>query len=247
MNQVQVFNFKDSKVRTVSQDGNPWWVAKDVCEVLEIAKTTQAIQGLDGDEKLMATIQASGQNRNMWIINEPGLYSLILRSRKPEAKAFKRWIVHEVIPAIRKTGIYVNTDPKAFAEIDELTKAAQLANFLRDQAEVLSSDVNQAIQAHVLELLTGKADHSNAGSSPVVVLPKKQRPVGFSVKEIAAIAGVSFQKASSVARKNGIRCEPYGSWHDYLYNGRIERAFIYNRKGKDALLGLLDVHNLGSS
>ncbi|AYK67140.1 phage antirepressor KilAC domain-containing protein [Bacillus subtilis] len=108
MNQLQkVFNYQDHQVRTVVKDGQPWFVAKDVCEILGIKNATQAVSKLDNDERAMLNI---GRQGNTNIVNEPGLYTLILSSRKPEAKQFKRWITHEVIPAIRKTGGYVAND-----------------------------------------------------------------------------------------------------------------------------------------
>ena len=92
------------KVRTVTIDNEPWFVAKDVCAVLEIKNTTQACQKLDNDERSMFNI---GRQGKVNMVNEYGLNNLILASRKKEAKAFKRWITHEVIPAIRKTGGYI--------------------------------------------------------------------------------------------------------------------------------------------
>lgn len=117
MNELQrVFDYGEKEVRTVLKDGEVWFVASDVCEVLEISKVSQAVGRLDEDEKLMATIQASGQNRVMWIINESGLYSLILTSRKQEAKQFKRWITHDVIPEIRRNGSYSLQVPQTLPE-----------------------------------------------------------------------------------------------------------------------------------
>ncbi len=101
-----MFNYNGNQVRTVVVNGEPWFVAKDVCEILEITWVKDAVEGLDEDEKGRAIIPTPGGNQQMTIINEPGLYSLVLRSRKPEAKQFKRWITHEVLPAIRKTGGY---------------------------------------------------------------------------------------------------------------------------------------------
>ena len=92
------------EVRTVLIDGEPWFVAKDVCEVLGIGNTSQALSYLEDDERGVTTNDTPGGNQQVSIVNESGLYSLILRSRKPEAKLFKRWITHEVLPTIRKTG-----------------------------------------------------------------------------------------------------------------------------------------------
>lgn len=103
-NELSIFNYQENEVRTVTANGEPWFVAADICNILEISNTTRATDGLDNDEKGLHTVNTPGGNQQVSIVNEPGLYSLILRSRKPEAKAFKRWITHEVIPTIRKTG-----------------------------------------------------------------------------------------------------------------------------------------------
>lgn len=113
MNDVTIFR-KDEfgAVRAVTLEGEPWFVAADVCRALGLGNSSMAVSKLDDDEKmtLSLTDSHSGQRggaQMATIINEPGLYALVLSSRKPEAKAFKRWITHEVIPAIRKTGGYI--------------------------------------------------------------------------------------------------------------------------------------------
>ena len=95
------------KIRTLTIDGEPWFVAADVCKALELGNPSMTVERLDADEKGISSIDTLGGKQRMAIINEPGLYSVILCSRKPEAKAFKRWIAHEVIPAIRKYGGYM--------------------------------------------------------------------------------------------------------------------------------------------
>ena len=93
------------QVRSTLIDGEPWFVAADVCQSLEVGNPTMALRRLDADEKALITIEGlSRGNDSVNIVSESGLYSLILTSRKPEAKAFKRWITHEVIPSIRKHG-----------------------------------------------------------------------------------------------------------------------------------------------
>ncbi|MEH7186523.1 phage antirepressor [Bacillus toyonensis] len=106
MKQLQVFNNEElGQVRTVAKGEDVWFVAKDVCEVLEIKNTTQAVQKLDEDEVTMFNIGGLSGNTN--IINESGLYSLIMTSRKPQAKSFKKWVTSEVLPSIRKHGAYM--------------------------------------------------------------------------------------------------------------------------------------------
>lgn len=108
MTNLQVFDGNLGQVRTVLKGEDVWFVAKDVCEVLEIKNTTQAVQKLDEDEVTMFNIGGLSGNTN--IINESGLYSLIMTSRKPQAKAFKKWVTSDVIPTIRKTGAYFQID-----------------------------------------------------------------------------------------------------------------------------------------
>lgn len=111
---LQVFNYNTNDIRTVLIDGEPWFVAVDVCEILDIKNSTHAVKRLDDDERASFKLGLSGGETN--VINEYGLYSLILGSRKVEAKAFKRWITHDVIPAIRKTGTYTR-EPMSQLEI----------------------------------------------------------------------------------------------------------------------------------
>ena len=105
-NEIQIFNNNDfGELRTVEKDGEIWFVAKDVCDALELTNPTMALGRLEDDERAKFNL---GRQGNTNIVNEYGLYSLVLASRKPEAKSFKRWVTHEVLPSIRKTGQYSN-------------------------------------------------------------------------------------------------------------------------------------------
>ena len=111
MNKIMPFAFEDNLVRTIlDKNHEPWFVAKDVCKCLDIGNSRDAVAALDEDEKGVDSIDTHGGAQEMSIISEAGLYSLILRSRKPQAKAFKRWITHEVLPALRRTGSYAMTE-----------------------------------------------------------------------------------------------------------------------------------------
>ncbi|WP_223837368.1 BRO-N domain-containing protein [Bacillus swezeyi] len=149
MNQLQkVFNYQDQQVRTVVKDGEPWFVAKDVCDVLGITDARKSVNLLDEDERNSVPVTDSlGRNQETLIINEPGLYSLILRSRKPEAKQFKRWVTHEVIPTIRKTGSYQMEQPKTQLEIlqgtiNQLVEQDKRMNQLEGQVNNISNIVS---------------------------------------------------------------------------------------------------------
>lgn len=111
MNEIQIFNYQDKQVRTVEKDGEPWWVLKDVCEVLEISHIKDTADRLEKDEVGQTeVIDSLGRKQKTTIINESGLYNVILRSDKPQAKPFRKWVTSEVLPAIRKHGGYLTPE-----------------------------------------------------------------------------------------------------------------------------------------
>lgn len=120
MNELQIFENKEfGKIRVLEKYGEPWFIAKDVCNILELSNTTVSLSRLDEDE--VTKLNLGGLSGETNVVNEYGLYSLILGSRKPEAKQFKRWITHEIIPSIRKNGGYI-------ANQDKLTPEQLIAN-----------------------------------------------------------------------------------------------------------------------
>lgn len=131
MNEVQLFNFENHEVRSLLINSEPWFVGKDVAEVLGYERADNAIRNhIDKEDKLMHQISASGQNRNMTIINESGLYCLVLSSKLPSAKKFKRWVTSEVLPALRKTGQY---------QVKELSGQELMAKALIEAQSVLAA------------------------------------------------------------------------------------------------------------
>lgn len=111
MSDVQLYSFDGNQVRALTdENGEPWFVAKDVCDILGITNSRDAMSSLDDDEKGVANTDTPGGRQNVSIVSEPGLYVLIGKSRKPEAKAFRRWVNHEVLPSIRRHGAYATDD-----------------------------------------------------------------------------------------------------------------------------------------
>ena len=155
-NKMQVFSSQQfGNVRVVERDGEPWFVAADVCKALEIANNRDALTRIDDDEKGVALADTLGGKQEVTIVNEPGLYSLVLGSRKPEAKVFKRWVTHEVIPTIRKTGGYVQAGreeefiERYFPAFSDETKLIMVKD-LRAQVLALKAD-NAKQQAQLAE------------------------------------------------------------------------------------------------
>nr|DAU07672.1 MAG TPA: repressor domain protein [Caudoviricetes sp.] len=117
MNDLQVFKYQDSEVRTIEMNGEPWFVLKDVCKVLamDVTQLKKTADRLDADEKGRTQITTPGGVQETWVINESGLYNVILRSDKPEAKPFRKWVTSEVLPTIRKHGAYMT--PETLQEV----------------------------------------------------------------------------------------------------------------------------------
>ena len=127
---AKVFNSERfGNVRVVVVDGEPWFVGKDICDALDIGNSRQAMARIDNDEKSSVILNDGSQGRNMGVVNEYGVYSLIMTSRKPEAREFKRWVTHDILPSIRKTGTY--GIPQNYAEALQL--AADQAKQLLEQ------------------------------------------------------------------------------------------------------------------
>ncbi|HHR8091198.1 TPA: BRO family protein, partial [Staphylococcus aureus] len=156
MQELQTFNFEELPVRTLEVDGEPYFIGKDVADILGYANGRDALsKHVDAEDKLTSQIATAGQNRNVTIINESGLYSLIFSSKLENAKRFKRWVTSEVLPTLRKTGAYqVPSDPmqalRLMFEATEQTK--QEIKNVKDDVIVLKE--NQKLDAGDYNFLT---------------------------------------------------------------------------------------------
>nr|DAY03177.1 MAG TPA: repressor domain protein [Caudoviricetes sp.] len=180
MNQLQVFNNTEfGQVRTMVINGSPWFVAKDVCECLGLTKHRDAVSRLDGDERGSVEVDTLGGTQQMAAVNEYGLYSLVLSSRKPSAKAFKRWITHEVIPAIRKHGAYMTgeTLEQALTSPDFLIR---LATELKTEQEARRL-AEQKIEADKPKVLFADSVAASHGSILVGELAKLLNQNGIDI------------------------------------------------------------------
>lgn len=148
MNELQIFNYHDTPLRTVEKDGELWWVLKDVCEVIGITKHTNVAARLEDDEKGACLMGTPSGQQNMIIINEPGLYNVILRSDKPEAKDFKRWVTHEVLPTIRQRGSYALAQAQPMSPAQLIAAQAQLLVDMEKRMEEMQSQT-LALEAKV--------------------------------------------------------------------------------------------------
>lgn len=133
-NNLQTWNYENSEIRTVEKDGEPWWVLADVCKVLEISNSRNVSSRLETDEKGVTLVDTLGGTQQMTVINESGLYAVILRSDKPQAKPFRKWVTNEVLPSIRKHGAYM-TDQTLEQALTSPDFLIQLATQLKEEKE----------------------------------------------------------------------------------------------------------------
>lgn len=203
MSNLQIFkNAQFGEVRVIMKGNEPWFVAIDACRILDIANPTDALKRLDEDERARFNLGRQGETN---IVNEPGLYSLVLGSRKPEAKEFKRWLTHEVIPAIRETGSYELPKSKPHGE--------RLAS-VNNAVKILLPLLKQAGCDSKIQLLTAKSLYEKSG----VVLPIeiKAEKKYYDTKYIARQCGIytkankpAYQAVSMILKKLDIREDQY--------------------------------------
>jgi prophage antirepressor-like protein len=247
---VTLFEFERMVVRVVFIDGNPWWVAKDVCDILSLGNVTEALRGLDEDELTSVILKSGGQSREMKVINEPGLYSLILRSRKPEAKRFKRWVTHELLPTIRKTGSYAlpGVDPSKSGRKEELAEkrlaimernancrmAKMILKGMDAFRDVMTKESKTVFMAKYGELVTD-ADLTR-------LLPRSAEPM-YSATDIGKECGVSAQVVGKVANSHHLKGPAgedgeYGYWirSKSRYSSKEVNTFVYNERGREWFL-----------
>ena len=129
---IQKFQFETLPLNVIDKAGEPWFIAKEVCEILELSTTSRAVENLDDDEVSKThTIDSLGRNQEVLIISESGLYTLIIRSNKPKAKEFRKWVTGVVLPSIRKTGGY------ALQEVSHMDNKALYEKIISLQEEVI--------------------------------------------------------------------------------------------------------------
>lgn len=222
------------EVRTLNIENEPWFVAADVCKALDIINSRDAVARLDDDERntVVLTDGIPG-NPNKTVVNEPGLYTLVLGSRKPEAKAFKRWITHDVIPSIRKNGEYKIT-PAQQNRLDIMernSRAREASLWLRISAQVKSDTYRQVCASYASTVLAGRE---------VIPLPQTTQH-HYSATEIGKMFGVSKQAIGNLANTYGMKTDEYGAWyHDKSpYSAKEVDVFKYNDRAVQRFRDLL--------
>lgn len=233
-NNIVAFHYEEQQVRTIEKNGEPWFVGKDVADILGYTDTAQAVRKhIDDEDKGVVEMTTPGGKQNMVIINESGLYSLILSSKLPTARAFKRWVTSEVLPAIRKTGEYKIT-PAQQNRLDIMernSRAREASLWLRISAQVKSDTYRQVCASYASTVLAGRE---------VIPLPPSPQH-HYSATEIGEMLGVSKQSIGNLANKHGMKTSEYGAWyHDKSpYSSKEVDVFKYNDRAVERFRVLL--------
>ena len=238
-NALQVFNYtEEHQIRTTLIDGEPYFVAKDVCDVMGIANARDAVSILDDDERNTVGISDGKRgNPNMTVITESGLYALIFRSNKPEAKQFSRWVRKEVLPSIRQSGSYsvhsnINHDELELRRKDLDLRGAQILQNMIDREMFPITPETRTVFAHeVFKLVTGHAY--------LAMLPESTEK-WYTASDIGAQLGISANMVGRIAKANGIKApegesNEFGRWifSKSKYSSREVASFIYSEAGLD--------------
>lgn len=209
MGEVLVFTSEEfGKVRTLFQNNEILFVAADVCKVLDLSNPTKAVSRLDADERANLKLGRQGSTN---VVTEAGLYNLVLASRKPEAKNFKRWITHDVIPQIRKTGQYAAKGRKPLPdEVQQKRAEAMLLNARTRQSKAWMNICDKTTVPEYKRICQQKAAEALAG---VPVLPLEEvKERTYSAADIGKVYGVSAMKIGQLANKHNLKTPQYGKY-----------------------------------
>lgn len=201
MNELKVFNNPEfGKARTVEINGEPWLVGKDVAAALGYQNPQRAIRDhVDEEDKGVTEMVTPGGKQSVPIINESGLYSLVLSSKLPGAKKFRRWVTSEVLPSIRKTGHYT---AKPMTDYQMESIRVRKAQLLERLAKEYDGTYRQVLQAHATKELTGEY------LLPLPYIGEKT----YSAQEIGEKLGISANKVGMLANRNHLKTKQYGAW-----------------------------------
>lgn len=213
MSELKIFNFESNVVRTLTINEEPWFIAKDICDVLEVGNPSQALSRLDDDEKNTIILNEGIGNPQKSIVNEFGLYTLIFSSRKPEAKEFKRWVTHEVLPSIRKTGSYqapMSQEDIMIATLENQKEIKQRLNNVTSDVEGLKKEIDlsrlqksklsQLVKKNVMAAIGGKKSNAYPSLYRVAISEHwKEIKNYFEVASYEEIPKLRFEEAMEIA------------------------------------------------
>lgn len=245
MKETQIFNFGDEEVKTLVINYEPYFVGKDVADILGYSNTAKAIRDhVDEEDKLTERIVLAGQNREVVLINESGLYSLVLKSKLPSAKQFKRWVTKEVLPTIRKHGAYL-TDQKIEEALLNPDVLINLATQLKEER------TGRLIAEQRVNELQPKADYydkilANPGLLPISVIAKNYGMSGNKMNETLHELGVQYKQGGTWLLYAKYQNEGYTHTEMKLWEGskKMKPNTKWTQKGHLFIYGFLKKHDI---
>lgn len=234
---IQVFNNTEfGEIRTMEINGEPWFVGKDVATALGYTNASKALNDhVDSEDKLNNETLSSLGQRGGWLINESGMYSLILSSKLDGAKRFKRWVTSEVLPSIRKSGAYATNSAAAEYKarelrIKEMNAQARLLN--AETRRLVALQKEKGLSKVAVDTLAIKAMEEISGKDLGDYLPQTGRL--YSASEVGNAFGISAAKVGRIANAYGLKTEEYGVMvlDKSRYSAKEVSSFRYNEKGK---------------
>lgn len=224
MSNITNFNFNGADVRTIQIDGEPWFVAADIARVLEYREAKDMTRNLDDDEKGRHLVPTLGGIQEMVVVNESGMYSATLRSDKQQAKAFKRWVTSEVLPAIRKTGRYVAPKPAAGPELLPVDLHAQTTAL---KAILADDDLKRLAPLVWQEICDGAQNAMRRAMGSALALPAPDAPKLLDVVEIAKAHGIELPTNLRGAAGKYVKARVTAVETERLINGAIRKSSAY--------------------
>lgn len=218
MKELQVFNYEEKQMRTVQREDGLWWVLKDVCDVLGLGSPHKVADRLDEDEKGRNLIPTLGGEQSVYIVNESGLYNVILRSDKPEAKKFKRWVTHDVLPTIRKHGAYMTPETLEAAILNPDTMIRLCTKLKAEQEARGRLELENAQQRQIIGELKPLADYTS------VIL---KNPGLVTITQIAKDYGMSGRAMNRLLAEKGVQYKQSGQW--LLYQKYHDKGYTHSK------------------
>lgn len=238
-NNLEIFsNGEFGDVRVIMTSGCPWFVGKDVANILGYTNASKALTDhVDSEDKLNNDSLSSLGQRGGWLINESGLYSLILSSKLPRAKEFKHWVTSEVLPSIRRTGSYT---VKPLTEYQSERIAIQKENARGRTASLWLKIASNTGIATYKEICNAYAANTLAGKE-VFALPQVEQKT-YTATEVGEQLGISAHRVGTIAKQNNLKTELYGKWFydKSRYSGKQVETFRYNEAGIKAIRAKLN-------
>ena len=234
-NQLQIFDFNQSPVRVIDQGGQPWFVAKDVCQVLEIGNSRDAVAQLDEDEKGVGITDTLGGAQKIQTVSESGLYALIFKSRKAVAKAFRKWVTSEVLPEIRRNGAYSANGDRVQMILEKAVVDVYEGNLSLEKAAAIVSLANQYYRNEKKITLEIPCEEAGDFGALVAALWAKDALREWTSREVRQVAleeGLFSRWLSretvdgpSVGSRLGLLCD--------RFNGNIFEGVRFERYGRN--------------